>query len=99
MEKKMKAEPGKNVKIEVVHSECDLMKKGDAVYLNGPVLDCEKSGPVCVTALLSIYPWIMGARFGIESEHLGWKDGYNVCCPDGLVKFKVTFFDTGDENQ
>ncbi|HOO89240.1 MAG TPA: TIGR04076 family protein [Syntrophales bacterium] len=95
----MKIEPSKNVKIEVIRSECDVMKNGDSVYLNGPILDGKKSGPVCVTALLSIYPWIMSARFGIESDHLGWKDGYKVCCPDGLVEFRVTFLDKEDGNQ
>ena len=92
----MKLEPDKKVKIEVIRSECDLMKRGDTVYLSGPVLDREKSGPVCVTALLSLYPWIMGARFGIESEHMGWKDGYTVSCPDKLVDFRITFHDNED---
>jgi len=93
----VKLEPDKKVKIEVIRSECDLMKSGDSVYLSGPVLDREKSGPVCVTALLSIYPWIMGARFGLESEHMGWKDGYTVCCPDKLVDFRITFIEDNSQ--
>jgi hypothetical protein len=35
----------------------------------------------------------MSARFGLESKHLGWNDGYKVCCPDKLVDFNVTFLD------
>lgn len=89
----MKLEPTKSVRIEVVHSECDVMKKGDVVYLRGPVIAMERSGPVCVTALLAIYPWIMSSRFGVQSKHLGWDNGYKVCCPDKLVDFVVTFLD------
>ncbi|HKK90470.1 MAG TPA: TIGR04076 family protein [Desulfobacteraceae bacterium] len=87
----MKLEPGKKVKIEVLASQCDIMKTGDVVWLDGARLDQENSSSVCVTALCSIYPWIMGARFGVESEKLGWHDGYRVCCPDKLVDFKISF--------
>ncbi|MEA1968115.1 MAG: TIGR04076 family protein [Thermodesulfobacteriota bacterium] len=87
----MKLEPGNKVKIEVVESQCDIMKKGDTVYLNGPVLDQEHSDAVCVTALAAIYPWIMGARFGVKSENMGWNKGYRVSCPDKLVDFNITF--------
>jgi len=95
----MKLVPEKNVKIAVICSDCDLMRPGDAVYLNGPVLDREKSGPVCVTALLSLYPWVMGVRFGIESDLLGWNNGYTICCPDKLVDFRITFLDIEDDEE
>ena len=86
----MKLEPDKRVQIKVVKSDCSLMKLGESVYLNGAVLDYANSAPVCVTALLGIYPWIMTSRFGIESEKLGHNDGYRVCCPDRLVEFVIT---------
>lgn len=86
----MKLEPDRRVRIEVVKSECTLMKTGESVYLNGPMIDYERSAPVCVTALLGIYPFVMTARFGIESEKMGHNDGYHVCCPDRLVEFVVT---------
>lgn len=86
----MKLEPNRRVRIKVVKSACSLMKTGESVYLNGALLDYARSAPVCVTALLGIYPWIMTARFGIESEKLGHNDGYLVSCPDRLVEFAVS---------
>lgn len=86
----MKLEPDKRVRIEVVRSECTLMEVGGSVYLDGPMIDYARSAPVCVTALLGIYPFVMTSRFGIESEKMGHRDGYRVCCPDRLVEFIVS---------
>ena len=86
----MKLEPNKRVQIKVVKSECSLMKPDSCVYLDGPMIDYAASAPVCVTALLGIYPFIMTARFGIESEKMGHDDGYHVCCPDKIVEFVVS---------
>lgn len=87
----MKLEPDKRVQIKVVKSECKLMEVGGSVYLDGPMIDYARSAPVCVTALLGIYPFIMTSRFGIESEKLGHCDGgYRVVCPDRLVEFVVS---------
>ncbi len=86
----MKLEPDKRVQIKVVRSECALMKMGESVYLDGPMIDYARSAPVCVTALLGIYPFVMASRFGIESEKLGHNDGYRGCCPDKLVEFVVS---------
>ncbi|TWJ32636.1 TIGR04076 family protein [Geobacter argillaceus] len=87
----MRMEPDQRVRIEVVSSECPLMKEGATVYLNGPLIDYERSAPVCVSALVGIYPWVMTARFGIESEKLGHTPaGYRLCCPDKLVEFSIT---------
>ena len=52
----MRLEPDKEVRILVTHSECDLMKKGDSIFLKGPLIDNEKYATICITALLSIYP-------------------------------------------
>jgi uncharacterized repeat protein (TIGR04076 family) len=86
----MKLEPNKIVKIVVSRSKCNLMKKGDTVYFKGPVIDPAKSSPICITALLGIYPWVMASRFGIESSNLEWNNGYKVCCPEKLVEFSIT---------
>jgi uncharacterized repeat protein (TIGR04076 family) len=86
----MKLEPDKRVRIEVVRSECKLMEAGGSVYLDGPMIDYAHSAPVCVTALLGIYPFVMTSRFGIESAKMGHRDGYRVCCPDRLVEFIVS---------
>ncbi len=66
------------------------MKVDDCVYLDGPMIDYATSAPVCVTALLAIYPFVMTARFGIESDKMGHNDGYHVCCPDKIVEFVVS---------
>lgn len=86
----MKLEPDKRVQIKVVKSDCPLMKLDACVYLDGPMIDYAASAPVCVTALLGIYPFIMTARFGIESEKMGYSGGYHVCCPDKIVEFVVS---------
>jgi len=86
----LKVDPENKVKIVVTQSGCPLMKKGATVYLNGPVIDYRESSPVCVTALAGIYPWIMTARFGIESAAMGFDGAYRVSCPDKLVEFAIS---------
>lgn len=87
----MKLEPDKKVRLLVTHSECDLMKKGAEVFLEGPLINYEKSAPICVTALLGIYPWVLTSRFGIKSENLEWEEsGYRVWCPEKMVEFAIT---------
>ncbi len=86
----MKIDPENKVKIVVTQSGCPLMKKGATVYLNGAVIDYRESAPVCVTALVGIYPWIMTARFGIESAAMGFDGDYRVSCPDKLVEFAIS---------
>jgi len=86
----MKADPEQKVRIVVTHSGCPLMKKGATVYLNGSLIDYRESAPMCVTALAGIYPWVMTARFGIESPAMGYDAGYRVSCPDKLVEFAIT---------
>ncbi len=86
----MQLEPDKEVQIEVTQCDCDLMKKGDCIYLKGPMIDKEKSENICVTALTAIYPWVMTARFGVESKNLEFDDGsYKVWCPEKLVEFTI----------
>ncbi len=86
----MNLEPDKEVKIEVTQCQCDLMKKGDCLYINGPMIDKDKSDSICVTALTAIYPWVMTARFGVESKNLEFNQGcYKVWCPEKLVEFSI----------
>lgn len=87
----IKLEPDKTVQVTVARSDCRLLPKGSSIRLIGPRLDEKDSGPVCVTALAGIYPWIMASRFGIESEKLSWNDGYKVVCPEGKVEFQIHF--------
>jgi len=87
----MKLEPNKEVKIAVINSNCDKLKIGDAVYLNGPFIDMQRSASMCLTALVGIYPWVMTSRFGIESENLDWDEGYRVWCPEKAVEFCISF--------
>jgi len=89
---KMKLEPDKKVKIVVMNSTCDHMKSGDTIYLNGPLIDTEKSAPMCLTALVGIYPWVMTCRFGIMSQTLEWNNGYRLWCPEKAVEFSISFF-------
>jgi len=86
----MKVEPSKEVRIVVTHSDCEQISEGDTYFLKGPMLDCDRSSPVCVTAMISIYPWVFAARFGIKSEDLEWDNGYRVWCPEKLVEFTIT---------
>ena len=85
----MKLEPNKSIKVVVTQSKCHLLKKGDVTCMHGPMIDYERSTATCATALLGIYPWVMASRFGIESKNMEWDDGYQVWCPEKLVKFKV----------
>jgi len=80
----------KKVKISVVSSKCDHYKEGDAIYLNGPFIDKEKSGEVCVTALNAIYPFVYAARKGVSGEDMGFPDMIFQCpdCPEAVL-FKI----------
>lgn len=85
----MELEPNKSVKMVVIYTKCHHLKVGDTTSMKGPMINYENSTATCVTALLSIYPWVMASRFGIESKNMEWDDGYHVWCPEKLVKFKV----------
>ena len=86
----MKLEPDREVKIVVTHSECDLVKEGDTAFLKGAIMDTQRSSPMCITALVAIYPWVFASRFGITSETLEWDNGYRVWCPEKLVEYTIS---------
>ena len=80
------------VVITVTSSECDKMPAGDTLVLEGPSLDYARSGPVCLTAINAIYPWIMMARFGVKSPALDYDDVgdcYRPSCPCGIVRYEI----------
>ena len=79
------------VTAEVIKSECKLYKQGDKIRVNGPLLDKGNSADICVTALLSMYPFIFAMRKGVTPEQLGFEK-VEVQCPDycAPVVFQLT---------
>ena len=53
------------IKAVVVRSGCPLYAVGDAVYFDGPLLDKDKSGNLCMMALNAIFPFVYAARKGV----------------------------------
>ncbi len=87
--------PNYDVEITVLSSECPKMPAGDKIILEGPSINYDKSGPVCLTAINAVYPWIMLSRFDVKTDALDY-DPENSCyygvCPCGTVKFKIRNF-------
>ncbi len=80
------------VEIKVTKSECPAMPAGDVLILEGPSINYEKSGSVCLTALNAIYPWVMLTRFGVKTSVLDYdeqQDCYHAICPCGIVGFDI----------
>lgn len=63
------------VKLVVVKSGCELYKTGDEIVFDGPVIQKEKSGALCMTALQALYPYVFAARQGAVWQSL-------IQCPD-----------------
>ena len=84
----------KKVKISVVSSKCGHYKPGDVIYINGPLVDKEKSAAICMTALNAIYPFIYATRKAVSGEAMGFPDMI-FQCPDGpeTVEFKIEALD------
>ena len=86
------AAPASLVEVKVTHSECDRMPLGDRLLLEGPAIDYARSGPVCLTAMNAIYPWIMLARCGVRTPALDWDEEagcYRPSCHCGIVTYEV----------
>jgi uncharacterized repeat protein (TIGR04076 family) len=79
-----------NIKISVISSKCDHYKAGDVIYLDGPIVDKDKSSKICFTALSAIYPFIYAARKNVTGEQMGFPD-MTFQCPDiaAVVEFKI----------
>lgn len=84
--------PPSVVEVRVTSSECDKMPAGDTLVIVGPAIDYSRSGPVCLTAINAIYPWIMLARFDVRTPALDWDETggcYRPECPCGIVRYAI----------
>ena len=80
------------VEITVTESSCPIMPMGDVLVLEGPRINYSKSGPVCITALNAIYPWVMVTRFGVQANALDYdadNECYHCVCPCGTVHLDI----------
>ena len=80
------------VEVKVTSSECPAMPAGDILILEGPAINYEKSGAVCLTALNAIYPWVIATRFNVETDVLDYDAEagcYHAVCPCGTVTFDI----------
>ena len=68
--------------IEVTSSQCNFYKPGDKIYIDGALIDMEKSSNVCVMALQSFFPFIYACRKGVTPQQMGFGDKLTVQCPD-----------------
>lgn len=69
------------IKLVVKSSKCALYKKGDEIYIEGSLLNKEKSANICLTAINSFYPFIYAARKRISPQQMGF-DELTFQCPD-----------------
>jgi len=70
------------VKLVVEASGCSCYQIGDEIIFDGPLLDKEKSGKLCMMALNALFPFVYAARKGVVTDH-------PLQCPDCAEK--VTF--------
>ena len=63
------------VRVIVTASGCPSYKAGDQIVFDGPDLNKEESGTLCMTALNALYPFVFAARKGFV-----WDSP--IQCPD-----------------
>jgi uncharacterized repeat protein (TIGR04076 family) len=68
--------------IEVVRSQCKYYKLGDRIYIDGALVDMQRSSNICVTALSSFFPFVYAFRKGVTPEQMGFDEKVTVQCPD-----------------
>ncbi|NCB90965.1 MAG: TIGR04076 family protein [Clostridia bacterium] len=56
------------VTLVVTKSGCPNYKVGDQIVFDGPVINKEESGTLCMTAINALYPFVFGARKGYVWE-------------------------------
>ncbi|MCY1715134.1 TIGR04076 family protein [Caproiciproducens galactitolivorans] len=80
------------IKLVVVQSNCPLYKEGDSIYFDGALIDKEKSGNLCMTALSAVFPFVYAARKGVVKES-------SLQCPDcrESVEFSIQVDDSEEE--
>lgn len=78
------------IKIVVRKSDCEFYKKGDEIYIEGALLNKEKSGNICLTAVNAIYPFIYAARKRVSKDVMGFEE-LVFRCPDCVerVEFEL----------
>lgn len=81
------------IEVEVTASSCPKMPLGSKLFLDGPIVNAEKSsGPVCLTAVNAMYPWIIVTRFDVYTPDLDFDQEagcYHAVCPCGTVTFDI----------
>lgn len=77
------------IKLIVKTSKCDLYKPGDEIYIDGAILDKDKSANVCLTAINAMYPFIYAARKRVTAVQMGF-DELTFQCPDCPDKVEFT---------
>lgn len=63
------------IRLVVKQSSCPFYQEGDSVYFDGALIDKERSGNLCMTALSAVFPFVYAARKGVMKESL-------LQCPD-----------------
>ena len=68
--------------LEVVSSECAFYKSGDRIYINGALVDLEKTSNLCLTAVSAMFPFVYAFRKGVTPEQMGFGEKITLQCPD-----------------
>ena len=87
------SQPNRTIEIEVKTSTCPKMPVGSKMFLDGPIINYEKTvGPVCLTAVNAMYPWIIVTRFDVFTPDLDYDPDagcYHAVCPCGTVTYDI----------
>ena len=86
-------QPNRTIEVTVQRSSCPKMPVGSKMFLDGPIINYEKSeGPICLTAVNAMYPWIVVTRFDVFTPDLDYdsENGcYHAVCPCGIVTYDI----------
>lgn len=79
------------VMIEVVSSQCKFYKPGDRIYIDGALVDMQRTSNICMMALSAIFPFVYAFRKGVTPEQMGFSEKVTLQCPDycGPVVFEL----------
>ena len=77
--------------IEVIKSDCKYYRPGDRIYIDGALIDRDKSANVCMMAMQSFFPFVYALRKGVTAQQMGFDRKITVQCPDycGPVVFEL----------
>lgn len=68
--------------VEAISSECGRYQPGDRIYIDGALVDKERSANICLMALQSFFPYIYALRKGVAPKDMSFPDKVLVQCPD-----------------